>query len=312
MEEALMQSNLPLKLLNRGKARDMYEIDDSRLIIVTTDRISAFDVVMPKGVINKGKVLTQMSMFWFNLLSEVSPNHLITSNIKDYPTKLWEYKDQLDGRSMMVQKLKMLPIESIVRGYLAGSGWKEYQENQTVCGIPLPAGLRESDRLPNPIFTPSTKAGHGSHDENISPKQVPRILEAWLIVNGISDFDPVELATLVEKKSIELYSYAASFAATRGIIIADTKFEFGLDEQNKLVVGDEVLTPDSSRFWDEEKYVPGGPQNSFDKQYLRDYLETTGWDKTSPPPALPDEVIDVTASKYLEAYHRITGGDIII
>ena len=289
----LLRSDLPgIPIVNRGKVRDVYAVDDQRLLIVATDRISAFDVVMPNGIPDKGRVLTQLSLFWFQR-SQVVRNHLISANVSVYPSRLRPFRDQLDGRSMLVRKLKIVPIECIVRGYLAGSGWKEYKQHGTLCGISLPAGLRESDKLPAPIFTPSTKAESG-HDINITHAQAATLVGE-------------RIAQQLAETSIALYKAAADYASMRGIIIADTKFEFGLDEGNNLLLADEVLTPDSSRFWDVEKYEPGRAQESFDKQYVRDYLESLDWPKEPPAPILPDEVIARTREKYLEAYARIVG-----
>lgn len=296
----LLSTDLPgVTLLNRGKVRDVYAVDDARLLFVATDRISAFDVVMPNGIPDKGRVLTQISLFWFQQLqnlvhSHQVRNHLISANVGVYPSYLKAFRDQLEGRSMLVKKLSMVPVECIVRGYLAGSGWKEYQKSGTVCGIKLPEGLRESDQLPEPIFTPSTKAENG-HDINISPAEATRIVGE-------------RLARQMEETSLAIYKAAAEYARNRGIIIADTKFEFGIDTGGgNLVLADEVLTPDSSRFWDIKKYEPGRSQESFDKQYLRDYLETLDWNKEPPAPTLPDEVVQMTRAKYLEAYLRLTG-----
>ena len=296
----LLSTDLPsVTLLNRGKVRDVYAVDDARLLFVATDRISAFDVVMPNGIPDKGRVLTQISLFWFQQLqnlvhSHQVRNHLISANVGVYPTHLKAFRDQLEGRSMLVKRLSMIPVECIVRGYLAGSGWKEYQKSGTVCGIKLPEGLRESDQLPEPMFTPSTKADNG-HDINISPAEASRIVGE-------------RLARQMEETSLAIYKAAAEYARNRGIIIADTKFEFGIDTGGgNLVLADEVLTPDSSRFWDIEKYEPGRSQDSFDKQYLRDYLETLDWNKEPPAPTLPDEVVEMTRTKYLEAYQRLTG-----
>lgn len=296
----LLQTDLPgISLVSRGKVRDVYAIDDARLLFVATDRISAFDVVMPNGIPDKGKVLTQISLFWFQRLrdvvrSQIVRNHLISANTSVYPSKLKPFQSQLDGRSMLVRRLKIVPIECIVRGYLAGSGWKEYQKSGTVCGIKLPEGLRESDKLPQPIFTPSTKAESG-HDMNISPAQAAEIVGQ-------------RIARQLEELSLALYQAAADYARMRGIIIADTKFEFGIDvDGGNIVLADEVLTPDSSRFWDVETYEPGRPQDSFDKQFVRDYLETLDWNKEPPGPVLPDEVVEKTRAKYLEAYQRLTG-----
>ncbi len=295
----LLRSNLPgIPLVNRGKVRDVYAIDDQRLLFVASDRLSAFDVVMPNGIPDKGRILTQISLFWFQRLRDmirsfVVRTHLISANAGVYPNQLKPFHDQLDGRSMLVRKLKIVPIECIVRGYLSGSGWKDYQQTGTICGIKLPEGLRESDKLPEPIFTPSTKAESG-HDINISPAQAATIVGERL-AGQLADY------------SLALYKAAADYARMRGIIIADTKFEFGLDEGGNLVLADEVLTPDSSRFWDVETYQPGRPQDSFDKQFVRDYLETLDWNKEPPGPELPEEVVLKTREKYLEAYSRLTG-----
>ncbi|MHB9134022.1 MAG: phosphoribosylaminoimidazolesuccinocarboxamide synthase [Armatimonadota bacterium] len=290
----LLRSDLPgISLINRGKVRDVYAVDDQRLLFVATDRISAFDVVMPNGIPDKGRVLTQISLFWFDLLNDIARNHLITANVSVYPSTLKDARTQLEGRSMLVRRVKIQPVECIVRGYLSGSGWKEYQQSGTVCGMKLPEGLRESDKLPTPLFTPSTKAESG-HDINISPAEAARIVGE-------------NVAHRLEDASLALYKRAAEFARRRGIIIADTKFEFGLDEGNNLILADELLTPDSSRFWDMEKYEPGRPQDSFDKQFVRDYLETLDWNKEPPGPVLPDEVVAGTRAKYLEAYERLTG-----
>lgn len=290
----LLRSDLPdIKLVNSGKVRDVYEVDDARLLFIASDRISAFDVVMPNGIPDKGRVLTQISLFWFNRLRDITRNHLITANVDAFPPKLKAYRDQLEGRSMLVNRVKILPIECIVRGYLSGSGWKEYKKSGTVCGITLPAGLRESDKLPTPIFTPSTKAESG-HDMNISPAEAANIIGT-------------DLARRVEELTLKIYQAAADYALSRGIIIADTKFEFGQDAGGNLILADEVLTPDSSRFWDVNTYEPGRPQDSFDKQYVRDYLETLDWNKEPPGPVLPDEVIAGSRAKYLEAYERLTG-----
>ena len=293
LSSALLTTDLPaLQLVNRGKVRDVYQVDAERLLIVATDRISAFDVVMPNGIPDKGRILTQLSLFWFDLLRDATRNHLITADVRVFPPALRPYQEQLTGRSMLVQQVKILPIECIVRGYLSGSGWKEYQAGGTVCGIRLPTGLRESDKLPEPIFTPSTKAESG-HDLNIAFPEVVKCIG-----------EP--LANQLQTVSLKLYQAAADYALTRGIIIADTKFEFGLDAGSNLVLADEALTPDSSRFWDMEKYAPGRAQDSFDKQFVRDYLETLDWKKEPPAPALPDDVVAHTREKYLEAYQRLT------
>ena len=276
----------------RGKVRDVYQIDDRRLLIVATDRISAFDYILATGIPDKGRVLTQLSIFWFDFLKDLTPNHFLTARVADYPEALRSFSDRLEGRSMLVKRAKMIDIECVARGYLSGSGWKEYREHGTVCGIPLPAGLRESDRLPEPIFTPATKAQSG-HDENISFERA-----CSLIGEG--------LAKTVRDLTLAIYNRAARYAETRGIIIADTKFEFGF-VGDELVLGDEVLTPDSSRFWPAGTYQPGGPQFSFDKQFVRDYLESIRWNKQPPAPPLPDEVAAKTSEKYRQAYHTITG-----
>lgn len=294
MTTALLTTEIPaLSLVTRGKVRDIYNVDEARLLFVATDRISAFDVIMPNGIPDKGRVLTQISLFWFEKLRAIAKNHLITADVRTYPPILRPYADQLEGRSMLVRRVQIQPIECIVRGYLSGSGWKEYQSSGTVCGIKLPAGLRESDKLPEPIFTPSTKAESG-HDQNISLSQ------AVLIVGE-------RLAIQLQEISIKLYQAAADYARTRGIIIADTKFEFGLDAGGNLILADEALTPDSSRFWDAATYEPGRAQDSYDKQFVRDYLETLDWKKEPPGPVLPDEVVEGTRARYLEAYQRLTG-----
>ena len=294
MAEALVQSDCPgLTLVARGKVRDVYEIDATSLLFVATDRISAFDVVMRNGIPGKGRILTQLSLFWFQLLGGCGPNHLITADLVRMPASVQRHAAQLAGRSMLVEKLRILPVEAIVRGYLSGTGWKEYRTAGTVCGIPLPAGLRESDCLPKPIYTPSTKAELGTHDENISPARAAQILGAH--------------AAVVETFALTLYQRARDHAAKRGIIIADTKFEFGVDAADRVVLADEVLTPDSSRFWPADRYAAGRGQDSFDKQYLRDYLERIGFDKDGGGIELPPEVVDGTLSKYIDAFRIITG-----
>jgi len=275
----------------RGKVRDVYALGD-RLLIVATDRISAFDYILPTGIPGKGKVLTQLSIFWFDFLRDVVPTHFLTADVDRYPDPLPRFRDLLDGRSMLVKRANMVEVECVARGYLAGSGWKEYQESGSVCGIPLPAGLRESDRLPEPIFTPAIKARTG-HDENIS------FDHACSVVGS-------ELAARLRDLTLEIYSRAARHAEARGVIIADTKFEFGFVGED-LVLGDEALTPDSSRFWPAGTYAPGAPQLSFDKQYVRDYLESIRWNKQPPAPPLPDEVASRTSDKYRLAYRSLTG-----
>jgi phosphoribosylaminoimidazole-succinocarboxamide synthase len=291
----LLESNLPdFDRPARGKVRDVYHLGD-RLLIVATDRISAFDYILGTGIPDKGRVLTQISMFWFDFLRDLTPNHLITANVDEYPAELKPYRDQLEGRSMLVHRCEMIDIECVARGYLSGSGWKEYKANGTVCGIKLPPGLRESDKLPEPIFTPATKAVTG-HDENISFETM---------VNHTGQ----ELAEKLRDATLGIYSAAARYAETRGILIADTKFEFGF-VNGQLTLADEVLTPDSSRFWPAGLYRPGGAQPSFDKQYVRDYLESIHWNKQPPAPVLPAEVADGTSAKYKEAYRLLTGRDL--
>ena len=274
--------------------RDVYAVDD-KLLIVATDRISAFDVILPSAIPSKGAVLTALSLFWFTFLEDTVSNHLVTADVKQYPPLLSDYAGQLEGRSMLVSRADVFPIECVARGYLAGSGWKEYRETGEVCGIRLPVGLRESDRLPEPIFTPATKAESG-HDINISESEM---------ANRIGDEATRELREL----TLAMYSRAVDYAGARGIIIADTKFEFGL-RNGKVILVDEALTPDSSRFWPEASYQPGGPQQSFDKQYVRDYLETLDWDKQPPGPTLPEAVVARTSEKYLEAFRLLTGHSI--
>ena len=275
----------------RGKVRDVYSVDN-RLLIVATDRISAFDYILKSGIPDKGRVLTQLSLFWFDFLRDVVPNHFLTARVDEYPAPLPQFRDQLEGRSMLVKRAQMIDIECVARGYLSGSGWKEYRERGTVCGIPLPAGLRESDKLPKPIFTPATKAQSG-HDENVSFAHVVSLIGEALAVR-------------LRDLTLEIYNRASRYAETRGIIIADTKFEFGFAGE-ELLLGDEVLTPDSSRFWPADTYKPGGAQFSFDKQFVRDYLESIQWNKQPPAPALPDEVAEKTSEKYREAFRILTG-----
>ena len=282
-----------LRLRGRGKVRDIYELDD-RLLIVATDRLSAFDVVLPTPIPDKGRVLTQLSLFWFEKLKDVVPHHVITAS--DFPAPLAPYRSQLAGRAMLVRRTDPLPIECVVRGYLSGSGWKDYKSTGAVCGIKLPAGLRESDRLPEPIFTPATKATTG-HDENIS------FDGAAALVGG-------PLAEQVRSVSLDIYNRAAAYALERGIIIADTKFEFGR-AAGKLIWIDEALTPDSSRFWPADGYAPGRSQPSFDKQFVRDYLEKLAWNKQPPGPELPADIVAATREKYREAYRRITGSELM-
>jgi phosphoribosylaminoimidazole-succinocarboxamide synthase len=292
MGQAVIETNLEaLNLIKRGKVRDIYDLGDY-LLMVATDRISAFDVVMPNPIPDKGKILTQISLFWFEIMKPVLPNHVITANVDDYPEICRPYAEVLRDRSMLVKKAKPLPIECIVRGYISGSGWKDYQTSGSVCGIKLPEGLKESDKLPEPVFTPSTKADSGLHDINIDfEKTVEKIGKP--------------LAEKVKTISLEIYNKGADLAYKKGIIIADTKFEFGLLDDNLILI-DEVLTPDSSRFWPQPSYQPGGAQKSFDKQYLRDYLISINWNKKPPAPPLPQNVITNTRDKYQEAYHQLT------
>ncbi len=300
MADALVTSSCDgLRLLARGKVRDVYDIDERHLLFVATDRISAFDVVMANGIPGKGKVLTQLSLFWFQLLGDRGPNHLVTADIRRMPEAVRRYADQLDGRSMLVEKLRILPVEAIVRGYLSGSGWKEYRASQTVCGLQLPAGLVESSQLPKPLYTPSTKAALGTHDENIHPEQAAAILGR-------------EHADAVERFALALYHRAREYAVKRGIIIADTKFEFGVDAAGRLILADEVLTPDSSRFWPADRYQAGHPQDSFDKQYVRDYLERVNFDKNGKGIELPPQVIERTLAKYVEAFRLLTGREPVL
>lgn len=284
-----------LNLIHRGKVRDLYEVED-KLLMVATDRISAFDVVMDDPVPNKGKVLTKLSLFWFNFLGDILPNHLITAEVEKYPSVCAPYLEELRGRSMLVKKAKPLPIECIVRGYLSGSFWKAYQKDTTVCGFPLPAGMIESEKFPTPLFTPSTKAELGEHDENISIARMQELV-------GVAETERII------DVSIKLYQKAADYALSKGIIIADTKFELGWHE-GYLILIDEVLTPDSSRFWPNDQYTPGKGQPSFDKQFLRDYLSSLAWNKKPPPPQLPAEILEKTGSRYAEAVERIIGSSL--
>jgi phosphoribosylaminoimidazole-succinocarboxamide synthase len=293
MTAPLFESNLrSLKLLHRGKVRDLYEVDGERLLIVQSDRLSAFDVVLPTPVPGKGEVLTALSLFWFRRLARLIPTHLL--EVDPVGLVREDEREQVRGRAMVVRRLKALPIEAIVRGYLAGSGWKEYRDSGAICGIPLPAGLREADRLPRAIFTPSTKAPAGTHDQNIPFSEAQRLLGA-------------ERAEQVRDAAIALYTEAADYARERGLIIADTKFEFGTDAGGRLYLIDEALTPDSSRFWPADRYRPGASPPSFDKQFVRDWLEAQHWDKRPPAPALPRDVLARTAEKYREALRMLTG-----
>jgi phosphoribosylaminoimidazole-succinocarboxamide synthase len=293
LDPVLLQTDFPdLQLHASGKVRDVYQLDNERLLFVATDRISAFDYVLATGIPQKGRVLSQMSLFWFDFLSDIVPSHLITADVDRYPEALQKYADQLRGRSMLVQRAQMFPVECVVRGYISGSAWKEYKASGKVCGIELPAGLQESDAFPEPIFTPSTKATSG-HDENISFATMCELVGT-------------EAASTLRELTLRVYKKAAAYARQRGIIIADTKFEFGRTAQG-ITLADEVLTPDSSRFWPADKYAPGRSQESYDKQYVRDYLEEIHWNKQPPAPALPAEVAQRTSEKYLDAYFQITG-----
>jgi phosphoribosylaminoimidazole-succinocarboxamide synthase len=293
LDPVILQTDFPdLQLLASGKVRDVYQLDNDRLLFIATDRISAFDYVLATGIPHKGRVLSQISLFWFDFLSDVVPNHVITADVASYPEPLQKYADQLRGRSMIVHRAGMFPVECVVRGYISGSAWKEYQASGKVCGIALPTGLRESEAFPEPIFTPATKAVSG-HDENISFARMCEILGT-------------ETSSTLRELTLRIYKKAASYARQRGIIIADTKFEFGRTP-NGITLADEVLTPDSSRFWPADKYEPGRGQESFDKQYVRDYLEEIRWNKQPPAPALPEEVARRTSEKYLDAYFQVTG-----
>src|SRR5215467_4118439 len=293
LDSVLLQTDFrDLDLFASGKVRDVYQIGSNHLLFVATDRISAFDYVLATGIPHKGQVLTQLSLFWFNFLKDVVPNHLVTADVNGYPSEVRQYADQLRGRSMLVQRAEMFPVECVVRGYLSGSGWKEYKASGSVCGIKLPSGLRESEQLPEPIFTPATKATTG-HDENISFEEMSKLV------------DP-EDARQLRDLSLAVYQKAADYAKQKGIIIADTKFEFGRAAEG-ITLADEVLTPDSSRFWPADKYASGRAQDSYDKQYVRDYLEQTHWNKQPPAPALPPDVARRTSEKYLEAYFQLTG-----
>jgi len=293
LDSVLLNTDFPdVPIHASGKVRDVYRLGDEQLLFVATDRISAFDYVLATGIPHKGRVLSQMSLFWFDFLADVVPNHLITADVNDYPQGIRKYADQLRGRSMLVQRAEMFPVECVVRGYISGSAWKEYKASGAVCGIQLPAGLKESDALPEPIFTPATKAVTG-HDENISFEHMAKLVGK-------------ETAAQLRDLTLKIYQKAAAYARQRGIIIADTKFEFGRTPKG-ITLADEVLTPDSSRFWPAETYAPGQQQESYDKQYVRDYLEEIHWDKLPPAPALPAEVARRTSDKYLEAYFQLTG-----
>lgn len=296
-DTAVLESHCPeLNLLARGKVRDVYEVDDKHLLFVATDRISAFDVVMTNGIPGKGILLTQISAFWFDWLGDRMAHHLATANWEHMPAVVQQYEDQLRGRSMLVNKLTILPVEAIVRGYITGSGWASYLKDGTVCDIPLPAGLEQCEQLPAPLYTPSTKAAIGGHDENIPPARAREIL-------GDAH------ANRIEELALELYTSARDYAASRGILIADTKFEFGVDAAGNVILADEILSPDSSRFWPADSYAPGRDQDSFDKQFVRNYLESISFDKQTPV-TLPEEVIQGTLDKYLEAYSILTGASL--
>jgi len=293
LDPVLLQTNFPdLRLHASGKVRDVYTVSDQQLLFVATDRISAFDYILATGIPHKGHVLSQISLFWFDFLADIVPNHLLTADVDQYPAEIRKYADQLRGRSMLVQRAEMFPVECVVRGYISGSAWKEYKATGKVCGISLPANLKESDALPEPVFTPATKAVTG-HDENIS-------FDAMCQIVG------VETASHLRDITLRVYKKAAAYARQRGILIADTKFEFGRTAKG-ITLADEVLTPDSSRFWPADKYSPGQPQESYDKQYVRDYLEQIHWNKQPPAPALPPDVARHTSEKYLEAYFQLTG-----
>jgi len=296
LDSVLLRTDFPeLKLHASGKVRDVYNLDDAHLLFVATDRISAFDYVLATGIPHKGRVLTQISLFWFNFLRDLVPNHVVSADVQQYPASAQKYADQLHGRSMMVMRAEMIPVECVVRGYISGSAWKEYKASGRVCGIELPAGLKESGKLPQPIFTPATKATTG-HDENIPFDEMTRIVG-------------VELSRQLRDLSLKIYSKAADYALHKGIIIADTKFEFGMTAKG-ITLADEVLTPDSSRFWPADKYQAGHAQESYDKQYVRDYLEQIRWNKQPPAPALPADVARHTSEKYLEAFHQLTGHEL--
>lgn len=295
-QDALIQTDFPeLELYASGKVRDVYRVDNEHLLFVATDRISAFDYVLGSGIPNKGKVLTQISLFWFDFLKDIVANHVVTADVERYPAPLRKYADQLRGRSMLVVHANMFPVECVARGYVSGSGWKDYNATGAICGIQLPKGLRESDKLPEPIFTPATKATTG-HDENIPFEEAKKLLGS-------------DQAAQLRDLTLKIYKKASAYAATRGILIADTKFEFGMTAAG-LVLADEVLTPDSSRFWPADSYSPGAAQLSYDKQYVRDYLETIKWNKKPPAPALPAEVVAKTSEKYVEAFRRLTGREL--
>jgi phosphoribosylaminoimidazole-succinocarboxamide synthase len=287
-------ADLPLPLVARGKVRELYAVDDDALLLVASDRLSAYDVVLPTPVPDKGAVLTGLSLWWFEQLADVVPHHLISARVTDYPADLQPFADALRGRSMLVRRLSMVPVECVARGYLTGSGLADYRETGAVCGVPLPPGLADGDRLPEPVFTPATKAEVGEHDENVS-------------FDAVADAVGRPLAEQLRRVTLAVYARGAALAAERGILLADTKLELGHDAAGVLTLGDEVLTPDSSRFWPADGWQPGRPQPSFDKQYVRDWLSASGWDRTAPGPELPDDVVERTRAKYVEAYERLTG-----
>lgn len=294
MREAMYDINLEgVKKLYSGKVRELFEIDEKYMLMVATDRISAFDYILPTPIPEKGIILTQMSIFWFNYLKDIIKNHIVEHRFENFP-EVFKRFPFLKDRSAVVKRVKKIPIECVVRGYLAGSGWKEYREKQEVCGVKLPPGLRESEKLPEPIFTPATKEEKGTHDINIDFEEMVRRVGK-------------EIGEILREKSLLLYKEASKYAEKKGIIIADTKFEFGIDEDGEVILIDEVFTPDSSRFWEKEKYAPGRSQDSLDKQYIRDYLLSTDWDRNSPPPPLPDDVVQMTVNKYRQIYSILTG-----
>ncbi|MFH1380185.1 MAG: phosphoribosylaminoimidazolesuccinocarboxamide synthase [bacterium] len=290
--KAVLKTDFDLPTFTRGKVRDVYDLDD-KLLIVSTDRISAYDYILPTPITDKGRILNSLSLFWFSKTKEIVDNHIIAGNWREFPPELAGYKDQIEGRAMLVKKTKKINIECVVRGYLSGSGWKEYQNNGMVCGIALPQGLQESGRLPEPVFTPATKEEMGKHDENISQARMADLIGS-------------ELTDKLQEISIKVYCYAQKFAESKGIIIADTKMEFGLLGE-KIILIDEVLTPDSSRFWDMSTYKPGRMQDSYDKQFVRNYLDSIKWDRQPPVPPLPEDIVEKTREKYLQAYEKITG-----
>ncbi|MFM8534047.1 MAG: phosphoribosylaminoimidazolesuccinocarboxamide synthase [Acidimicrobiia bacterium] len=294
--QPLLETQLDgLPLVRRGKVRDVYAVGE-HLVLVATDRISAFDYVLGSGIPDKGRILNQLSAFWFARTGRIIANHVISTNVDDYPSELQPFRSQLEGRSVLARRTTPLPVECVARGYISGSGWKDYKATGEVCGIPLPKGMQESDRLPEVLFTPATKAESG-HDENISEAEAAKVVGA-------------ELLARLKKLTLELYAHGVAHAESKGIILADTKYEFGITDGGDLIVIDEMMTPDSSRYWPKDTYNPGGPQPSFDKQYVRDYLESIRWNKQPPVPSLPDEVVMNTRAKYLDAYRRLTGGEL--